>query len=96
MLVLTYLVCCLFGFGGDVRFHFGFCTDLTVSASNLVKFSLAVSLTFFRSLADGYCLYSAISVRLVGNISLINLLKGGQPKLKLFQKYLISTSFESL
>ena len=31
--------------------------------------------TFFRSLADGNCLHSAMSVRLVGNNSLIHLLR---------------------
>ena len=40
---------------------------------NLVRFSSAVLITFFRSLADGYCFYSAVSVRLVENNSLITL-----------------------
>ena len=49
-LFLTCFFCFLLGFGGDSRLDFGFPTKFTASASNLVRFSLAVLLTFFRSL----------------------------------------------
>ena len=43
------------------------------SACNFVRFSSAVLITIFRSLTDGYCFFSAISVRLAGHNLLINL-----------------------
>ena len=39
----------------------------------MIWFRWAVLLTLFRSLTDGNCFYSAISVRLAGNNSLIHL-----------------------
>ena len=56
-----------------------FCFSLhafTPSFCNFVSFSLAICyVPLFRSLTDGNCLYSVISVRLVENNSLIHLLR---------------------
>ena len=46
---MTCLFCFILGFGSDSRLNFGFLTNFTASASNLVRFNLAVLLTFFRS-----------------------------------------------
>ena len=54
----------LLGIDRNARLDFGFPSNFTTSyqatASNLVMFGLAVLLTFFRSLTDGYCFYSSI------------------------------------
>ena len=57
---MTCLFCFVLGFGGDARLDFGFLSNFTVSACNFLRFSLALLLTFFRSLTDGYCFQSAI------------------------------------
>ena len=63
----------LLDYDGDARFDLDFPSNLIASASNLVRFSLAVLLTFFKSLKDGYCFCSAIW-SLDGTNSLINFL----------------------
>ena len=39
---MSCFLCFFLGFGEDVRLDFGFLSDFTASASNLVRFSLAV------------------------------------------------------
>ena len=49
-LFLTCLFCFLLHFEGNPRLDFAFPTNFTASARNLVRFILAVSLTFFQNL----------------------------------------------
>ena len=60
---MTCLFFLLLGVGKNASLDFGFPSNFTgwlATASNLVMFGLAILLTFFRSLTDGYCFYGAI------------------------------------
>ena len=76
-LVLNRLFCFLLGSDGDVRLNLAFLFTLShpVLQIRQFQFSYICYVPLFRSLTDGNCLHSAISVRLVGNNTLIHLLK---------------------
>ena len=44
---MTWLFCVLHGFGKDARLDFGFPSNFTASACNMIKFSLAALISTF-------------------------------------------------